>query len=70
MSSEPRPDPRERRRNVALREILDEVLQLARHLSHHAGTMSAEELGYARERLEWLVDEVWVQATARDRPTT
>lgn len=66
MSPEPRPEPRERRRNVALRETLDEMLQLARHLSNHAATMSEQDLAYARERLEWLVDEIWTLATTGD----
>ena len=63
MTPEPRPEPHERRRNVALRETLDEVLQLARHLSNHAASMSPQDLSYARERLEWLVDEIWTLAT-------
>lgn len=54
----------ERRRNVALRELLDELMTLARHLSHSAATMSETELAYARERLDWLADEIWEQATS------
>ena len=53
----------ERRRDVILRDLLDELLQVARHLSNTAHSMSTSELTYARERLEWLVDEVWEQAT-------
>lgn len=53
----------ERRRNVVLRELLDEVVQLARHLSRRASTMSDAELTYARERLEWLADEIFAQTT-------
>jgi hypothetical protein len=48
---------------VLLRDLLDELLQLARHLSNNARSMTTSELTYARERLEWLVDEVWEQAT-------
>ncbi|HKO15017.1 MAG TPA: hypothetical protein VJU87_02205, partial [Gemmatimonadaceae bacterium] len=59
----PRPAANERRRNVELRELLDEMIELARHLSHHARTMSAADLAYARERLEWLADEIWEQST-------
>ena len=55
--------PGERRRNVALRELLDELIELSRHLSHHARTMSATDLEYARERMEWLADEIWDQVT-------
>ena len=44
------PEPRrERRQNVVLRELL-------------------EEMTYARERLEWLADEIWRQVTA-ENPT-
>jgi hypothetical protein len=53
----------ERRRNVVLRELLDEMTQLTRHLSNHAPTLSSGELTYARERLEWLADEIWRQVT-------
>src|SRR5256885_4657770 len=49
---------RERRQNVVLRELLDEMIQLSRHLSNHAPTLPGGELTYARERLEWLPGEV------------
>jgi hypothetical protein len=55
--------PSERRHNVALRELLDELIELSRHLSHHARTMSAIDLEYARGRMEWLADEIWDQVT-------
>ena len=54
---------RERRQNVALRELLDELIQLSRHLSNHAPTLAPSELAYARDRLEWLADEIWRQVT-------
>jgi hypothetical protein len=58
------PDPsRDRRQNVALRELLDEMIQLSRHLSNHAAALPASELAYARDRLEWLADEIWRQVT-------
>ena len=57
----------ERRQNVVLRELLDEMIQLSRHLSNHAPTLPTNELAYARERLEWLADEIWRQVTADDR---
>ena len=66
MSGNATPD---RRRNVVLRELLDEVIQLARHLSRRAPAMSESELSYARERLEWLADEIFAQTTEiRDEP--
>ena len=60
----------DRRHNVELRELLDEMIELARHLSHHARTMSAAELSYARERLEWLADEIWEQSTRENRDSS
>ena len=59
---------RDRRQNVALRELLDELIQLSRHLSNRASTLSASELAYARDRLEWLADEIWRQVTVEDEP--
>jgi hypothetical protein len=57
---------RERRQNIALRELLDELIQLSRHLSNHAPTLAASELAYARDRLEWLADEIWRQVTVEE----
>ena len=53
----------ERRQNLALRELLDEMIQLSRHLAHRAATLPESELTYARNRLEWLADEIWRQVT-------
>jgi hypothetical protein len=39
------------------------MIQLSRHLSNHAPTLPASELAYARDRLEWLADEIWRQVT-------
>ena len=74
MSSSPPPSGRsrrdkdtgERRHNVVLRELLDEMIQLSRHLSNHAPTLPRSELTYARERLEWLADEIWRQVTGEN----
>jgi hypothetical protein len=57
---------RDRRQNVVLRELLDELIQLSRHLSNHAATLPRSDLAYARNRLEWLADEIWRHATAED----
>ena len=51
----------ERRQNIVLRELLDEMIQLSRHLANRARTLSEAELSYARKRLEWLADEIWRQ---------
>ena len=57
----------ERRQNLVLRELLDEMIQLSRHLANRARMLSDAELTYARKRLEWLADEIWRQV-GRDAP--
>ena len=52
----------ERRRNAELRERLDEMVDLARHLCREAANMSAGELEEARQRIEWLAEQVWETA--------
>jgi hypothetical protein len=49
----------ERRRFLALREVLDELIALVRHVSRNLDSMSEREVEYAQRRLEWLADEVW-----------
>jgi hypothetical protein len=59
----------ERRANRELREILDEMVEHVRHVARDIKTMSAEDLSYAQERLEWLAEEVWRAATeSREGP--
>lgn len=53
----------ERRANVALRELLDEMIALTRRVANGVGTMSPAELAYAHERVEWLAEEIWEEAT-------
>jgi hypothetical protein len=61
----------ERRTNRTLRELLDELISLARHLSRRSADMSQVELDYAQQRLEWLADEIWTAAVAgRDEETS
>ncbi len=57
----------ERRTNLPLRELLDEMLAHVRKLFHEAPMMTAEEKQYAQQRLEWYADEVWEVATG-ERP--
>lgn len=49
----------ERRRNVGLREVLDELIEHVRQLAGTVSTLPPSELEYAQQRLEWLADEVW-----------
>jgi hypothetical protein len=53
----------DRRSNLTLRELLDEMVELARHVSKNSARLSPAELAYARERMEWLADEIWESAT-------
>lgn len=58
----------ERRVNRPLREVLDELLSHTREIARRAKTMTAAELDYAQQRLEWLADEVWRVATGETTP--
>ena len=49
----------ERRVRHSLREVLDELIDHVRTVSNRRADMSAQELGYSQERLQWLADEVW-----------
>ena len=63
------PRPRaERRQNLPLREVLDELLGHAREIARRAKEMTPAELDYAQQRLEWLADEVWRLATGEAPP--
>lgn len=63
------PKPRqERRHNQPLRETLDELLHHARDVARRAKVMTAAELNYAEQRLEWLADEVWRMAMGAEPP--
>ena len=53
------PKPDERRANLDLREVLDELTVHVRMIARTVTTMTQEELEYAQQRLEWLADEVW-----------
>lgn len=63
-----RPPPEERRQNLSLREVLDELVGHARVIARQVSQMTPAELEYAQERLEWLADEVWRVATGQERP--
>lgn len=61
----PSPGEIERRANLTLRDLLDEMIEMTRHLARNAAHMPPGELTYARERMEWLANEIWEQATKR-----
>ncbi len=54
-----KPKQDERRRDVDLRELLEELIQHVRNVTTNARVMSQADLDYAQERLEWLADEIW-----------
>ncbi len=54
-----KPKQDERRRDLAMRELLDELLQHVRNIAAHGRTMPQADLEYAQDRLEWLADEIW-----------
>ena len=59
----PAPPPQDRRVNPSLREALDDLVAYTRDLARRRSTMSAADLDYAQQRLQWLADEVWRAAT-------
>lgn len=44
---------------MGLREVLNELVEHVRWLSGNLHQLSADQLDYAQDRLEWLADEVW-----------
>ena len=58
-------NPAERRSNLTLRELLDDLVTHAREIARRATQMTAAEMEYAQERLEWLADEVWRVASEK-----
>ncbi len=54
-----RPKSDERRRDVALRELLDELIHHVRNVATHARVLPQADLVFAQVRLEWLADEIW-----------
>lgn len=58
----------DRRSNLALRELLDELLTHVRDLARRGRQLPPQDLEYAQERLEWLADEIWRAALRGDDP--
>jgi len=48
--------------------VLEDLLSHTRDVARRAKTMTAVELDYAQQRLEWLADEVWRVATGGEPP--
>lgn len=60
------PTSSDRRSNLGLREIVNDLVEHVRWISQNLSEMSSEELDYAQERLEWLADEVWRLTVERE----
>ncbi len=58
----------ERRHNHTLRELLEELVGLARDLARRNRGLSPEELDQAQQRLEWLADEIGREAAKLEQP--
>lgn len=59
----PRRGNGDRRERRELRELLDELVSHVRSLARAHRNMTADEIHYAQQRLEWLADEIWRSAT-------
>ena len=58
----------ERRADLTLRELLDEMIAHVRDVARRAPEMTQAARDYAQERLEWLADEIWESAaSSRER---
>ncbi|MGH7614557.1 MAG: hypothetical protein ACREMW_11035 [Gemmatimonadales bacterium] len=58
----------ERRHNHTLRELLEELVGLARDLARRSRGLSPEALDQAQERLEWLANEIGREAARLEQP--
>jgi hypothetical protein len=58
----------ERRHNHTLRELLEELVGLARDVARRSRGLSPEELEQAQERLEWLAVEIGREAARLEQP--
>jgi hypothetical protein len=65
-SSAKEPAP-ERRRNLLLRELVDDMLVQLRELQRHAGPLSAEERARLEDDLERIMTKVRLAAFSRAR---
>lgn len=63
---EPPPSEGDRRRNLSLREALDDLVGHVRWISREIGRLSPQELEHAQTRLEWLADEIWRLTVAQE----
>lgn len=55
----PQATPSDRRHNLALREVLDDLVEHVRWISRNVTSLGPDEMEYAQQRLEWMADEVW-----------
>ena len=53
------PPEADRRSNLALRDVLNDLIEHVRVITNSYNEMPPAEIEYAQRRLEWLADEVW-----------
>ena len=61
MDSDPDQTPPERRKNLLLRTLIDDMISQIRELQQHAGPLPAEE----RARLEADLDRIMIQVRSQ-----
>ena len=63
-------DPREQRRNAALRALIDEMLQQVRDLNRNVGSWTPEERAQAESELASIMSRVRSEAAQREQAAT
>lgn len=58
----------ERRHHHTLRELLEELVGLARDLARRNRGVSPDDLDQVQQRLEWLADEIGREAAKLEQP--
>jgi hypothetical protein len=68
MTDDPKtPPPAERRKNLLLRTLVEEMMAQVRELQRHAGPWSPEERARLEDDLERIMSKVRLEAFARTR---
>jgi len=67
MASSSNETSRERRRNIMLRELVDDMMTQLRELQRHAGPLSPDERARLEDDLERIMTKVRLAAFSRTR---
>lgn len=60
--------PEDRRHHHTLRELLEELVGLARDLARRNRGLSPDDSDQVQQRLEWLADEIGREAAKLEQP--